>query len=405
MNLRAFRLLILLAVPLALGLFAQNASASVAANTQIINQATLSYDDGSGLQSVNASVTVTVDLVPGLATLSSPLDQSGAYSGADTQQNYNYTITASGNGPDIYTLTAVVSGAPAPGNTVLSDPGSSTPTLSSASVNLGASVTVSGSTALVLNVPSDGVAGAAVNGIAVGDTLVVSGEARSVSAVTNTGSGTSTITLGSALSSAPAAGVSVFEQQALTLDVFSGNLVSAGSNVTVSVDVTASNSAGNVSDQVASTYTSGNATLVKYVRNVTDPAGNSGGSGGQNFTVEAVSKTYFTGGVTGGTGDVLEYLLVVENTGSGPANLCSVDDVLPSAFVTFSSDAYGAPDDLLYINETATEIALTEGGGDDQATLSGATLTVTLGTGATPAAGGSIAAGKTVKVAYQVTIN
>lgn len=393
--------LLLLGLTLSLGLTAHNALAAVAANTRIVNQASLSYNDGTGVQTLNAAVTVTVSLVPGLATLSAPADQTAPYSGADTAHTYNYTITAGGNGPDTYTLTAPVSGAPAPVNTVLNDPGSSTPALSTGSVTLGATVTTSGSSATVLNVPSDGVAGAAVNGIAVGDTIVASGQVRTVTAVANTGSGIATITVGAALSPVPGAGESVFERQSFTLTTYSGTLVTAGSNVVVSVGTTANNGAGNATDQVTSTYTSGSATLVKYVRNVSVPVG---GTGGQNFTIQAVSNTFYTGGVTGKTGDVLEYLLLATNTGTGPTTASTVTDVLPLAYVNFLTDGFGAPADVLYVNEAAAETGLTDTAADDQATLVGANLTVHVGTGATPVAGGSIAAGSNIKVIYRVTI-
>ena len=51
------------------------ALADVAANAQIINQAQLTFDDGSGPQTINASVTVTVAHVPGIPTIDSPAEQ------------------------------------------------------------------------------------------------------------------------------------------------------------------------------------------------------------------------------------------------------------------------------------------------------------------------------------------
>ena len=378
------------------------AFSSTAANTRIQNQATLSYDDGSGVQTINASVTVTVSLVPGLATLSSPANQTTPYAGADTRHTYAYTITAGGNGPDTYTLTAAVSGSPV--NTVLTHPGSSTPTVGTASVTLGASVTIGGSTDTVLNVPSDGVAGDAVNGIAVGDTVVIGAEARTVAAVGNTGSGTATITLGSALGTPPAAGVPVLERQSFTLDVFSGTLVSAGVPIEVTVEVGAANGAGTQADQVTSFYTSGTALLTKFVRNVTHAPANAAGTGNRSFTVQGVNRTFYTGGVTARPGDTLEYLLLAENSGSGPATACTITDALPFDFVNFVSDPYGAPADVLYVDENGAETGLTENAGDDAATLAGGTLTVHVGTGATPVAGGTIDAGRDVRVLYRVTV-
>jgi len=388
--------IVLFCVISGLGLITTDAMATVAANTQIINQATLSYNDGTGVQTENASVAVTVSLVPGLATLDSPADQTSVYTGVNTTHTYTYTITAGGNGPDTYTVTTAVAGST---NTTGASTGGDT------SFPLGATVTTSGSTTTVLQVPSDGTADSSVNGIENGDTVVVNGEVRTVSGISDPASGTATITLGVALGAAPGAGVSVYEQRTFPVDDLSGTITTVGTDITVTADTTVTNSAGPATDQVMSTYTSGQAVLDKYVRNFTDAAGNAGGAGAQSFTVNGATNDYYTGGVTGDTGDVLEYVLVASNNGGGQVTACTIADVLPTAFITFNSDAYGASQDFAYIDEGGSETNLTEDPADDAATLSGANLTVNVGAGATSGAGGTIDAGNDVRVAYQVTID
>jgi hypothetical protein len=388
--------IVLFCVISGLGLLATDAMATVAANTQIINQATLSYNDGTGVQTENASVAVTVSLVPGLATLDSPADQSSVYTGANTTHTYTYTITAGGNGPDTYAVTTAVAGST---NTTGAGTGGDT------SFPLGATVTTSGSTTTVLQVPSDGTADSSVNGIENGDTVVVNGEVRTVSGISDPASGTATITLGVALGAAPGAGVSVHEQRTFPVDVLSGTITTVGTDITVTADTTVTNSAGPATDQILSTYTSGQAVLDKYVRNLTDAAGNAGGAGAQSFTVNGATNDYYTGGVTGETGDVLEYVLVASNNGGAQVTACSIADVLPTAFITFNSDAYGVSQDFAYIDEGGSETNLTEDPADDAATLSGANLTVNVGAGATSGAGGTIDPGNDVRVAYQVTID
>ncbi len=372
------------------------ALADVAANAQIVNQATLTFDDGSGIQTINSSVTVTVAHVPGIPTLNAPADGTVAYAGVDTPLDFTYTITAGGNGPDSYTINSVVFSQTNNGN----DAGTTVPS----PVTLGATITTGGSTLSVLQVPSDGNDGdSAVNGIAIGDTVVVNTEVRQVTNISDPATGTATISLSADLSALPGAGVAVLEQQNFTLTVASGTIVAAGTNIVVTVDTSAASAAGaSPADQVIATYTSGSATLTKYVRNVDSANGTTGAT---SFTVNSSSNTYYTGGVAGAPGETLEYLLLVDNSGAGNVNDCTIADVLPTEFVTFVSDAYGA-DEVIYVDVAGgTETPLTEGSGDDAATLAGVNLTVHVGSGATAAAGGTVAAGTSVFIVYRVTIN
>ena len=389
------------------------ALADVAANARIINQATLSFDDGSGvIQTAHASVIVTVAHVAGIPTLNAPADGEVAYLNAATPLSFGYTITAGGNGPDTYDISSIIAGqanngvdatvgfsaSAGPGETITIAGGT-------ASIDLGATITTTASTTSVLNVPADGVDDDAVNGIRVGDIVVVDGVNRtSVTAVSDPDSGTAAITLADALSTAPGAGVTVLEQGAFILTITSGTIDITGTDIVVTVDTTAVSSDAPASDTVVATYTSGSATLTKYVRNVTSANGT---TGERPFTVMTVEHDYYTGGVTGVPGDTLEYLLLVDNPGSSPVTDCTIEDELPTEFVSFASDAYGS-DEVVYVDMTAgNEVRFTQDPGDDPATLdvNGADLTVHVGTGATSADAGDVAGNTSVFIVYQVTIN
>jgi uncharacterized repeat protein (TIGR01451 family) len=369
------------------------ALADVAANAQIVNQATLTFDDGSGPQTVNAAVTVTVAHVPGIPTLDAPADGAIGYTAANMLLNFNYTITANGNGPDTYTINSTIFSQ--------TNNGGSGGLTFPASIDLGATITTGGSTVFILQVPSDGLTDAAVNGIAVNDIVVVNGEARTVSAVSDPASGTATMTLATALTAAPGAGVPILEQQGFTLTVDSGAIVTSGTDIVVTVDTSASSASGAATDQVIATYTSGSATLTKYVRNVGNPNGT---TGIRSFTVNSAANNYYTGGVTGAPGETLEYLLLVENAGLGAVTGCTIDDLLPSAFVTLVSNAYGTGE-VIYVDDAGVETQLSQEADADAATLAGAALTVHVGAGATAAAGGAVAALTDVFIVYRVTIN
>ena len=129
-------------------LTASSARADVAANTRIVNNATVSFNDGTGTFTVTASVAVTVELVAALPNWVTPPDTSTPYTGPNTLLTFDYTITAASNGPDTYTL----------GATVFSSTNTTSPAVSlPASVTLGASITTSDTgNVLSLQVPSDG---------------------------------------------------------------------------------------------------------------------------------------------------------------------------------------------------------------------------------------------------------
>jgi hypothetical protein len=377
---------------------AGSAWANTAANTQIINNATLAYNDGSGVKTLTASVTVTVSLVPAPPNITPGSPQSTSYSGSTTKLTNAFTVTATANGPDTYNVTSTI--------TTSTNTSGATTTAESSTVSLGATVTTAGSTATVLVVPSDNVVDGKVNGIQAGSTVVVGPDTRSVQGVTDNASGTSTITLSTALSAVPAAGVLVAEQKTVLVDVTAGTISTPGTNITVSKNVTITSTSNSgiaaTSGSVTDTYTSGTATFAKYVRNVTTSAAGTGAPYSFNST------NYYLTGVTAKPGDVLEYILVSTNSGTGPVTSSVVTDVLPIAYVALNLNAYSPGKEVTYVNDSGVLTTYSAASDSDQATYVSAsgTLTVYVGTGATNSAGGSIPGGnKSVLVLYQVKVN
>jgi hypothetical protein len=371
--------------------------AITAANTQIINQAQLSYNDGTGTQIKTATVTVTVSLVPSAPTIVAGGPYSTNYAiGAFLTDTF--TITSTSNGPDTYNLSAATGTQVNNGNT------GTAAMASGSSIVIGATVTVGISTVSAITVPSDGVNDGSVNGITTGDTVIISGVARTVASVVDNVSGTSTINLSVALGSAPAAGIGVFGQKTVTVTDTAGTIVTPGITVEVPAHITATSNTDNskttTSSDAQNYYYSGLAGIIKYVRNVTTPivGGTSASYGG---------NTYYVTGVTAKPGEVLEYLLVCTNSGTGPVTASVVTDGLATAYVTFKVGEYTGGKDIIYVNALSTASYLTAAAGDDAGVYVASTLTVNVGTGAgiPPAAGGTLAAGDIVRVLYQVTVN
>jgi len=389
----------LLCCALLIAVSAAPARANLAANTQIINQAQLSYHDGVSTRTATASVTVTVGLVAAAPNIAPGPPQSTSYAGTGTTLSDSYTITAGANGPDTYNLSAAVTGS--------TNTSGATATSTAPNVALGATVTTIGSSTTDIVVPADGnLPGEmpGVNGIAIGDTVVINGETRTVTAISDNPSGTSTITLNAALLGvAPGAGVLVAEQKVVTATVTAGTITTSGTDVTVSANMTATSvsSAGSTttSGSVLNTYTSGVATLTKYVRNVSVPSGS-----GVPYIYSGIN--YYPTGVTAKPGETLEYILVASNSGAGAVSASVVTDVLPTGFVVLRPNAYGAGREVTYVSDTNVVTTLSAAVDADAANYVGPTLTVYVGTGATNVAGGSIPGGnRSVLVLYQVTLN
>ena len=405
-----------------LALSAGSALANTAANTQIINSAKLTYTGGSA----NATVTVTVALVPSTPNVSIT-DNNSVYSGPNTPAiTDTVTITATANGPALYTVTPsvfastnVLAGSPASVSAV-------TP-----SVTIGATVTTGTSGATFVTVPAGTASGSgsAVNGIGVGSTIVFAVNSHSyavqVTSTNDNGNGTFSINWASAIADVPPAGLLIAEQKTVNLNVLPGTVQTAGTNITVTVSASVSSpnaTTANITNAHANFWTSPslNVSFNKYVRNLSHPV--TGGGQTITTTINGSSNTYYTTGVTGAPpnpnavpatpGDTLEYVVVALNkAGTGIPDLtgCAISDQIPTNYVNFLPGAYGgAGNDIFYIDTTGATFKITAGApGSFQASFVAANtpnLIVNVGVGANSSTTGTIPNGQQVTIAYQVVI-
>ncbi len=353
-----------------------SAQASTAANTQIANTATVSYQDAGGVAQtpVTASVTVTVTLVPAAVTISSPANQTISQGQSAT---LTYTVTGNANGPDTYNLSSTA-----------------TPTnISAVTVTVPANVVLGGTTLAAnavagntsITVPYDGVGGATVNGIGAGSVIVIGGNPYTVAAggvSKNAPANTATITLTTAIAGATVnAGAIVGEQKTFTATVPSGT-VSSGSSGSQSVSTTATSA---TAPNPAATQTT--PTVITVNR--------------PTLTVQKLVST--DGGATFGAsgsaapGTSLVYKIIATNTGATNAQAVAFTDVVPQylayvngsgKFATSAATSYAA----------AT--ALTEGAGGY--TYTAGTQTVAYNPGG---ATGTVAGGGTLILFFRATIN
>lgn len=242
------------------------AAANTASNTAIINTVTVNYKDAGGTAQTAqiASATVTVTLVPASPTLNAPADLNTTLAVA---ANYSYTIYSNANGPDTYNLTV-----PSKVNSANITASTAVPP---ASVSLGATtiftpviIAAGGTTAIT--VPSDGVAGGGVNGIAALATVVINGQIYTVASIADNATLTSTITVngnGTATALLPY-GTVIGEQKIFTLAVTPTAMNPTITNETITATISARDS-GSVAvaatDITVTTVQAANLTVTKQV--------------------------------------------------------------------------------------------------------------------------------------------
>ena len=409
-------LALLVAAPVVMS--AKASFANTAANTAIVNKAVLTYNGGLTAES---SVTVKVDLVPALPNVTITRGDA-VFQGTDTPAiTDTVTITSSANGPATYTVSPSVTGST--NSTGASVTGGTTQTL-------GATVTAGtgGTTFIIVPAPIGGsiAADSEVNGIAVNDVIVFSINGHTytpkvTSTSYNAANNTFQLNWGN-VEAIPAAdilgaGVQVGERQQVNLTVKPGAINTLGSELTVTVkaEVTAANfPTASATTAPANKWNSTPPTITfqKYSRNVTAPVTGTGipfsapieGNSG------AGAKPYYTGGVTGKTGDVIEYVVQASNSGASAFDLtsCTISDTLPTAYVSDLLTPYTGSRHIFYIDTTGTPSTIFAGAvGSSLASYvpgNNPNLVVNVGENANNTTPGTIPVGKSVTIAYQVKI-
>lgn len=374
------------------------ANATTAAYAVIRNTASVSYADAVGLNpnTVTASVDVTVNLVAVTPTLSTPAD---TVIPSGTTTDYAYTILNNSNGPETFNLAVVFN------QTAGNITGHTEVFVPLSPITLGATTVAAAAAAnaTVITVPNDGSGGGAdspVNGIAVGDTVMIGASSYTVTATMDNATGTSTITLGGTGLTGP---VTVGTQIGERGSFISRTTPTASVNNSIyTLTVSATGAAAAATDLTQTTVLV-TAALVptKFVRNIAVAC-----STGTVVTVDtglgAGPGNYCSSGVTGNPGQTLEYLIRVSNpSGGAAATNVIISDPVP-AFTTQTGNIALDPGTGTYSN------VLPAANNHDFAEVVANIVYIYAGTGGfddVANGGGSLAANTTTFGAFRVTID
>jgi len=386
--------------------FSQLAAAATSGQATIHNAVTVAYTSGTANLTTTATVDVTVSTVASAPNVVAPAAVTIA-AGATT--NLTYTVTSTANGPDTYTPTVPVT----------ADAGVSADTVGIT----GSPLNLWGGIALGSGVDTITVPAGSENGITAGTTIVsvggneytVTGIAgvggAAIAAATTDAAGVTTAEVSAVLTLAPlvvgtnitagsvAAATQVGEVGTFTVDITAGTPSAAGTDGTHTVPVVsvvttatiadnATSATGTSASTVVVTVSSPSLGIVKKSRNVTNPS------------------AFATTGTAAKPGEVIEYEITVTNGhATALASAVSITDSIP-VYTAILNGQYATNDVSVAtsVGGVVTTVTATAAGADDVATVAAGVLTVNLGAGATSAVGGTIAAGDSVVILYQITV-
>lgn len=419
-----------------------------AGNTIVRNTITVDYSDARGTPQaqVTSFADFTVNTIAATPSVLSFTAGSGT-DGTGATEAYTVRIRTNSNGPGLITLgaadtasTNMTSYGAAPsglaagiflGSTVI-DPSDGNGTIASWASGASVSFKIPNDAGIVSDgavtggTNSDGV----VNGLKDGDIVYLySGSAYygpfSVGTVTEVAAGSvapCTIQLSNSLgagnlTSVPTGyGWQIVEAMDVTMTVTQGVVTDATLAASWSTTVTATmGAAAGGTGVVVTAARQGKISVTKYVRNVTTPVVGTGSSG--PITINSGSFTYYSAGVNGKPGEVLEYLAAVKDTGTGSSTTIVAIDSLPYYTTLLTGPAYGtAGVGTIFARAGlgATETNLNTAGtlgnagvayGASTGTAGGSNMSFYLGNGSSSSGGGTLTAGQTVYLIYRLTIN
>lgn len=431
------------------------AQAGTAGNAIVRNTITVNYNDakGNAQPPVTSAIDVSVNTVAAAPSMLLMTASPGSTDGTDTQTSYTFRIRTNSNGPGSIALGAADS---SPTNISLS---ATAPSLSKGSLYLGATFfdpsnfpamgaqSVAPGGTITLAVPNDGGkandAGlphalpdnSVINGIAVNDIVyatdgtnyfgpfqvtAVSDPAIATGAPVPAGSLTlKNVSSTDTLAFTPSAGWQVVEAGDVTVTVTQGVVpyASADQGASWVTTLTADMSGLGANTPTVTTQAHmGKLEVTKYVRNI-----NSANGSGTPFSVPVFAGNFFTSGVTGNPAEVMEYLAVIKNNGTGVAKNVYATDLTPAYATLQSAASYGAGGtagqifgraslnggaaaDLFKDGSGATG-NVNVGYGNASGNTGGSTLSFYLGNLCANGTGGSLNPGDTAYVVYQLKIN
>jgi len=380
----------------------QSVSAATSGNATIHNAVTVSYTSGVNVLTAFATVDVTVTTLAAAPTITVPTATTTVAGGV---VNLVYTVRSNANGTDTYTPTAPT--------TTDANVSASTVALTGSPLTLWGGI-VTGSGAGTISIPAGSEAGLTAGTTTVELTVGGAAQRYTVTTITAGSIATTNITTGvttpetntvlalTPIGGAPAitaanvaVGTQVGEYNTFTVDVTAGTPTTPGTDGThtvpsFNITTTATDAVGApivalTGATVTVTVSSPSLSITKKSRNVT-----AGGA-------------FATTGTTAKPGEVLEYEIVVTNThATAQATGVSISDALPVYTTLLPATTINITSTLGGVVQPV--VNATQAAGDDVATVAAGTLTVNLGTGATAATAGTLAAGDTVTILYQVTV-
>lgn len=427
---------LLLATTICFG--AGTAQAETAANATILNVVNVEYKDaaGNGQDGTptgaafveSAAATVSVDLLAAAPTVSGPSPTSGQTVTSGATQVYDFEMYSNANGDDLYdfaingaaTADADVAGLSETISLVTYPDGTTaTPGTSTFdNFDIGASVILSDDDSDTISVPfgSD-------NNIEAGDDVIIDGTKYTVNTVV---AGTAPAHSGDSLTAEANTTISLYDYGTTTaadlsgVDL-SGLVISELYLFEVSVTATAVNGNDGESyftvtadtdtdggaaitpiSNINTTFQSAGLTITKQVRNVTQARA-------------------FANSDSGKPGEILEYQITIENTGSAATSV-EVSDAVPVYTTLIAGSAYGTSGggtifaqigdgtdtvDVTTVADSETQPGdpVETGFGQAAGTAAGSSIAFYIGDTSTNAAGGTVSAGITYTIIYQVTIN
>lgn len=428
-----------------------------AGNTIIRNTVSVSYSDAGGTAqtAVTAKVDITVTTVNAAPTIKAVTPASGSTGATGATQVYAVEVITNSNGPGSISLTAA-DGSPT--NITVS---ATTPSVSGSPLFLGSTIidptdgklgalqNVAAGANITFNIPNDGgvpadnnttggaIGDGTVNALKAGDIVYIYNGAtyfgKFTVAVTGVadnpvGTGTSaavdTITLtntsGSAVAFTPAYGWMIVESKTVNVTVTQG-AIGNPANPASWVTTFTGDMGGQTGTGTATTNaTSGLLSVAKYVRNVTTAV-----TGATSVTppINGGAATFYQTGVSGKPGDIMEYLYVITNSGTGAVKAVVATDAVPtyttlrSSSAAYGADASGGATGTIAIarrtgNSTDQAIKADNSSGNiatafgkSTGTTAGSIMTYYLGNGCSTTAGGDLATGEIAYVVYRLKID
>lgn len=424
-----------------------------AGNTIVRNTISVNYADakGNAQSAVSYTVDITVTTVAATPTVLAFTPAAGNTDGTGATQAYTVRVRSNSNGPGAisfatadgsFTNIAAGTAPSVPGNIFLG-----ATVIDPSETKKGSAQTVAAGGTITFAVPNDGgvptasatTGGATgdgvLNGLVANDIVYVSDASSvfygpfTVSAVSDpavgTGSGaapgslTLTNSSGASITFTPVYGSQIVEAKDVTVTVTQGQvpILTAQNAATWVTTVTATmTGATGGTGAVTTNAHAGKISIVKYVRNLTAPVTGSGAFT-PPVTLNGTTNTFYTSGVSAKPGDVLEYLAVFTDAGTGNSTAVYATDVTPTYSSLVSGTTYGgstAGQIFAHARFGAGETDLkrdNSGGlanvayGSATGVSAGSTMTFYLGAGASSSAGGALSTGQVAYLIYQVKID